>query len=174
MLRKIKMRLFRLGTGMILLSFLVGGTACSETAQLTPAQKQLFSAWDLVKEIRMDYREKDSDKVLALLTPELAQKYQVRKKLEELFLGLEITRLHLEVDQGTWEPQSNRMIYKAHWTFSGRIKQKGPPVFKTGECQIVVVMGEANAPSLIESITGDNFLLMALPPGKVPVNSGQG
>ena len=169
-----KSRTLRWGTGMILLAFVLAGTACSDTAEMTPVQQKLFSAWGLVRKIRLDYREKNADNLMTLLTPELARKYPIRKKLDELFLGLATTRLHLELDQGVWDTKSDTILYKAHWTFSGMVKKGGPRVFKTGECQIGVVLGASGEPSRIQSIVGDNFLLMALPPGKLSGNPGPG
>ncbi|MHB8542962.1 MAG: hypothetical protein ACYC9S_03010 [Leptospirales bacterium] len=160
--------------GMLLLAGALSITACEDTPEITPMQKKLFSAWNIARKMRVDYQKKDADKVISLLTPELAQKYDVRKKLDELFLGLATTSLHLELDQGIWETKSNRIDYKAHWTFSGMVKKGGPRVFKTGECRIWVILGTTGEPSRIQRIVGDNFLLMALPPGKISQNPGPG
>lgn len=167
-------RTLRWMVGMLLLVSAFSGASCSDTAEMTPIQKKLFSAWDITREIRVDYQKKNADNLLTLMTPELSERYSVRKKLDELFLGLATTSLHLELDQGVWDTKSNTIDYKAHWTFSGMVKKGGPRVFKTGECRIWISLGATGEPSRIQRIVGDNFLLMALPPGKIPQNSAPG
>ena len=159
-------RMTRFWLGMSLGFILIIGTACSDEAELTPEQKNLFATWDIAQEIRKDFREKKSDELLALLSPGFPGKVTIKKRLETLFLGLEKTALHLEMDSGIWNPQKHTIEYKAHWTFSGFLKKGGPRVFKTGECRIWVRMGEQGTTPVIEEIIGDNFLLMTLPSQK--------
>lgn len=159
-------RMARLCLGISLGFVLIVGTACSDEAELTPEQKNLFATWDIAKEIRKDFREKKSDELLALLSPGFAGRVTIKKHLETLFLGLEKTTLHLEMDSGIWDPQKHTVEYKAHWTFSGFVKKGNPRLFKTGECRIWVRMGEQGTTPVIEEIIGDNFLLMTLPSQK--------
>lgn len=139
------------------------GTGCSDEAELTPEQKTLFATWDISKEIRKDFRDKKTEELISRLSPEFEGKDAAKKNLEALFLGLEKTTMHLNMDSGVWIPQTRTIEYKAHWTFSGFVKEGSPRIFKTGECRIWIRLGDSEKPPLIEKITGDNFLLVGLP-----------
>lgn len=154
----------------VLLMFLVG--ACSDTAQLTPIQKSLYSAWTMADKMRVAYRTKKSDPIVSMVSGPLAQQWSLEKKLNELFLGMAQTSLHLELDSGVWDADTGTVVYKAHWTFTGVISQGGPKLFKTGECRLWIRLGENGAPSTIEKVVGDNFFLISLPKQKIPVNGG--
>ncbi|MHB1926052.1 MAG: hypothetical protein ACYCRD_02150 [Leptospirillum sp.] len=154
----------------VLLMFFVA--ACSDTAELTPIQKSLYSAWKMADKIRAAYRTKKADPIVSMVSPNLAQQWSLQKKLNELFLGMAQTSLHLELDSGVWDADTGTVIYKAHWTFTGVISLGGPKFFKTGECRLWIRLGENGAPSTIERVVGDNFFLISLPKQKIPVNGG--
>ena len=146
--------------------------ACTDTVELTPTQKDLYSAWGLADKVRVDYRSKNTDSLIGMVSPALSQKWDLEKKLEALFLGMTQTGLHLEMDSGVWDPDTGTVIYKAHWTFVGMISTGSPKIFKTGECRLWIRLGHDGKPASIQKVVGDNFFLISLPKQKTPGGGG--
>lgn len=146
--------------------------ACSDNAEMTPIQKTLYSAWTMADKMRIAYRTKNAETLVSMVSDPLSQQWSLQKKLNELFLGMAQTSLHLELDSGVWDADTGTVIYKAHWTFTGKISQGGPKLFKTGECRLWIRLGENGSPSTIENVVGDNFFLISLPKQKNLNNGG--